>query len=319
MIAAARRIYPEEKDWQRIEPLEGDFRNHVFSQGTRYNLVILSNFLHAYARETAYDLLSKAVSLTDPDGVLLIHDYFPDRSGTRPHKGAMYDLNMMINTFDGACQPSETLMGWLRKAGMANCVALDLESDSSIILASRHKEVISFIRSEKRDGLSLDRWIGEAMRIGFAQARIIPVGWIHTAAWSREKCRFGCKGYGKNHMCPPGGIDHATMTTLLKAYAWALLVVDTPPGKTFHDKLLALEKKLFLAGHHKALSFGAGPCPVCPTCAADTDCRHPELARPSMEGAGIDVYATAHDAGIPLEPVTVVGRYVKYLGMVLIK
>ena len=33
-------------------------------------------------------------------------------------------------------------------------------------------------------------------------------------------------------------------------------------------------------------------------------CKHPDLARPSMEAAGIDVYATARAAGLPIEVVT---------------
>jgi hypothetical protein len=37
-----------------------------------------------------------------------------------------------------------------------------------------------------------------------------------------------------------------------------------------------------------------------------------------MEGSGIDVYATARNAGIRLEPVTEKGQYVKYIGLVLL-
>jgi hypothetical protein len=37
-----------------------------------------------------------------------------------------------------------------------------------------------------------------------------------------------------------------------------------------------------------------------------------------MEGAGIDVYETARLAGIRLAPVPEQGRYVKYLGMILL-
>ena len=31
------------------------------------------------------------------------------------------------------------------------------------------------------------------------------------------------------------------------------------------------------------------------------ECRHPEMARPAMEAAGIDVFATARAAGLPIE------------------
>ncbi|RJQ67621.1 MAG: methyltransferase domain-containing protein [Desulfobacteraceae bacterium] len=318
VIAVVRRLYPQEDDWQGIGVIEGDFRHHDFTEDASFGLVVLSNFLHAYAGETARQLLVKAAALTAPDGVLLIHDYFPDRTGRRPHKGSLYDLNMMLNTFDGGCQPAGTVREWLSAAGLPHIFVQDLESDSTIMLAGRSKRVQAILPAAKRNHSMLDVWPAAARQLGFSQAELIRTDQIRTAAWTREKCRFGCAGYGHNRMCPPDGIDHAAMVKMLAEYRWALLVIATPPGKQFHDQLLALEKKAFLAGLHKALAFGAGPCPVCSRCPVDGSCRHPDLARPSMEGSGIDVYETARQAGIHLEPVIEPGRYVKYVGMVLL-
>lgn len=321
VIAAARRIYPQMSQWENIKTMVGDFRHAHFAENQTYGVVVLSNFLHAYAGDTARELLLKSVTLTAPNGMLLIHDYFPDRPGQRPHKGALYDLNMMLNTFDGGCQLCSTVSGWLQAAGMTHIRVHDLESDSSIILAGRSEKIEMLVAPELRETLSLDRWPALALEIGFSKARLIPTDEIRTAAWAREKCRFGCSGFGKNHMCPPGGIDHDTMIHMLKAYRWALVVQGAPPGKTFHDQLLKIEKSAFLAGLHKALAFGAGPCPVCRRCSMDEDqvCRHPDLARPSMEGSGIDVYETARQAGIDLKPVAKPVRYIKYVGMILLR
>ncbi len=46
--------------------------------------------------------------------------------------------------------------------------------------------------------------------------------------------------------------------------------------------------------------------------------QEPKLARPSMEGSGIDVYATCRNAGIDLKPVARKGDYIKYIGMLLL-
>jgi len=109
------------------------------------------------------------------------------------------------------------------------------------------------------------------------------------------------------------------MRELLQSYSWGLLLEGMPPGRDFHEQLLQMERKAFLAGFHKALLFGAGPCPVCKKCPADGRCLHPKQARPSMEGSGIDVYATARNAGIDLKPVTEPDQYVKYLGLLLME
>lgn len=65
-----------------------------------------------------------------------------------------------------------------------------------------------------------------------------------------------------------------------------------------------LERQAFLDGYYKAFALGAGPCDLCRTCALDDgECRHPEKARPSMEGCGIDVYRTARNNGYPIQVV----------------
>jgi len=106
---------------------------------------------------------------------------------------------------------------------------------------------------------------------------------------------------------------------MLDSYTRAMLLEGAPPGQAFHERLLRLETKAFLAGFHKAFVFGAGPCTLCASCAEDGICRHPDKARPAMEGSGIDVYTTARNAGIHLEPVTDKLQYVKYIGLLLLE
>jgi len=318
VIRAARQLYPRSEDWQGIELLAGDFRHYALERAETFGLVVMSNFLHAYDPETARDLLVKAAALTAPDGVLLIHDYFPDRMTRRPHKGALYDVNMLLNTYNGACHRAADIQAWLATAGMAHGRVVDLPSDSSMIVAGAFAGTAAVLSNAARKHAPLETWREVALTLGFSKAELLPADKIMTGRWTREKCRFGCGAYGKNRMCPPAGIDHATMTQMLAEYRWALVVAGTPPGREFHERLLALEKKAFLAGFHKALAFGAGPCPVCERCPDDGGCRHPDRARPSMEGSGIDVYATANRAGIRIAPVPVPDRYVKYMGMVLL-
>jgi hypothetical protein len=156
VIDAARRLYPETTHWLNMAVIEGDFRHHRFSQNTVYGLVVLSNFLHAYGAETARRLLVKAVGLTTEKGVLLIHDYFPDRPGKRPHKGALYDLNMLLNTYDGACHRVETVRNWLTAAGIKHTLVEDLTSDSTIIPAGRSDSVANLLSTDRRERTALE-------------------------------------------------------------------------------------------------------------------------------------------------------------------
>ena len=114
-------------------------------------------------------------------------------------------------------------------------------------------------------------------------------------------------------------MDWVLTEKILGSYSFGVILEGMPPGRAFYQKLLALEKKAFLKGFYKALAFGAGHCPICDKCPGEGTCRHPEKARPSMEGSGIDVYGTAKNAGINLHPVKDSRQYVKYIGLLLLE
>ena len=65
-----------------------------------------------------------------------------------------------------------------------------------------------------------------------------------------------------------------------------------------------LERFAFLKGYYKAFAFHSGPCDLCAECDVEAPCCHPTEARPSMEACGIDVFATARAAGLPIDVVS---------------
>ena len=312
VIHAAKIIYPDKNDWQNIQIIKGDFRNYEFEKGINFNTIMLSNFLHAYNENDARKLLNKAITLLRPNGLLLIHDYFPDRPGRSPQKGSLYDLNMLLNTFEGECHEASMVSRWLRTAGMDSIETHDLVTDSSIILASRKK-------NNKREKVHLGEWINFSHDIGFRRAVPLLAKDVKTAPWVRLKCSGGCPQYGKNLQFPPFSLEASKTREILDSYTWTILLEDTPPGHEFHNKLLEIERRAFLAGFYKAFVMGAGPCTVCEKCPQDNKCQNPEKARPSMEGSGIDVFETADTAGISLKPLIKKGQYVKYIGILLLE
>lgn len=307
VIDAAHRLYPEADSWTGIRTVGGDFREHALEG--QFDLICLSNFLHAYGAEEARDLFLKSASLLKDNGLVLIHDYFPDRRGAVPQKGALYDLAMMLNTYNGVCHDAETVCVWCREAGFKTIGAKDLSTDTGIIMARRQGKI----------ALEQDVLAGVAANLGLDVIAPLSPADVVTAPWVKEKCRFGCQRFGKSLQCPPRAMDHVKTRQLLDSYEKIYLVRGTPPGKAFHEALLSLEKKAFLMGKHKAFAMGAGPCTICPRCPEEGECLFPHLARPSMEGSGIDVYATAAGAGIEIKPVQKKGQYVTYIGLLLVE
>ena len=160
------------------------------------------------------------------------------------------------------------------------------------------------------------RLVQAAVKLGALGAKVIAPSSVETAEWVRWKCRFGCGGYGSSLVCPPHSPKPAETRAMLDQYTRAVLF-QAPDGQS-KKIAVALERELFLAGYYKAFGLGAGPCPLCKSCAFDEGCRHPHKARPAMEACGIDVFATARKHGFPLDVVRNHGDEQHYYGLVLV-
>jgi len=146
-------------------------------------------------------------------------------------------------------------------------------------------------------------------------AKIIPADTVVTAQWVREKCQFGCGGYGKSLTCPPHSPTPEETKEMLTHYKHALLIhgdEETPITRI----VAALEREIFLDGHYKAFGMGVGPCSICEECVES--CKYPHQARPSMEACGIDVFSTVKAHGFPIEVLKDQNCKPNYYGLVLI-
>ena len=143
-----------------------------------------------------------------------------------------------------------------------------------------------------------------ALKLGARKAKVIRAATIKTAGWVRNKCRFGCSGYGHCLTCPPHTPAPHETRAMLADYKKAILVQVTDKEHAHVSGIVSkLEREAFLAGYHQAFGMGAGPCTICETCDFAGGCRHPEKARPSLEACGIDVFATVRANGLPIETI----------------
>jgi predicted metal-binding protein len=150
-------------------------------------------------------------------------------------------------------------------------------------------------------------------RLGATDAKIIKSSQVVVKDWVRMKCRYGCDGYGKALTCPPFSPTPDEIRRVLIEYRWVVLLkFDPAPSKTLdqvllyeqgiHGRVVKMEREAFLNGYYAAFGLAAGPCPNCKECNLK-ECKHPYTARPSMEGCGIDVFATARNAGFDIKVV----------------
>ncbi len=168
----------------------------------------------------------------------------------------------------------------------------------------------------KKSHTGLQVFERSACRLGADDARIIDAASVKTQPWVRLKCRFGCGLYGQGYCCPPHSPTPEEMRAVIACYTKALLfhsVTIGTPARMAYD----LEREIFLAGYYKAFGMGSGPCELCGKCPAK-GCRHPDMARPSMEACGIDVYSTVRANGLPIEVLSDETCRGNYYGLILI-
>lgn len=126
---------------------------------------------------------------------------------------------------------------------------------------------------------------------------------------------FGCSSYGRKGTCPPSvpSIDECReffneYENIAIIHLWKKL--EDPEdrkewGRKVNTDLLKLERAAFLSGHPKAFLLFMDECQLCKECPGTRiECKNLHMARPCPEGLGVDVYATVHKVGCPIEVLT---------------
>jgi predicted metal-binding protein len=182
---------------------------------------------------------------------------------------------------------------------------------------------------------SLDFLRKQALELGAAEAKIIPVAKIVIEDRVVFKCKLGCEKYGKTLACPPYAPLPEEFRKIVSEYHYALFMKfksqtegnselikyltktedqSIPPDmkakvesfwsawkndmKRSLDVTLELEKKAAKEGYLLAIGLVSGACQLCEKCNVETGlCIHPTMKRYSEEGVGVNVKATAKKAG----------------------
>jgi len=125
-----------------------------------------------------------------------------------------------------------------------------------------------------------------------------------------------CEGYGKSVNCPPHAMKPAEARRWIRTFWGAVLFkIDTSPEillseerievfRRIYDMASRLEAFARDRGYRHAKGLAAGSCKAvfckglpCQALEEGGICRFPEVARPSMEALGINVFKVVEKAG----------------------
>ena len=152
-----------------------------------------------------------------------------------------------------------------------------------------------------------------------------------------------CESYGLSAGCPPHVAGPGGMRELLASVPRAIVFkLDVPTAvllsderrevfRLLHESAAAIERAAVAMGYGASRAFVGGSCKVlfcddeasCAVISGAGDCRHPDRARPSMSGQGVDVQRLMASAGWEMRKVTAATKAVEgdtspIVGLVLI-
>ena len=102
----------------RVRLVGGDFYNDQLPGG--HDLALLSAIIHQNSPAENVELLSKLFRALVPGGRVVIRDHVMDPDRTQPRDGAIFAVNMLVNTEGGSTYTFGEIRAWLEEAGFAN-------------------------------------------------------------------------------------------------------------------------------------------------------------------------------------------------------
>jgi 2-polyprenyl-3-methyl-5-hydroxy-6-metoxy-1,4-benzoquinol methylase len=112
-IKIASEIIKREK--VNVNLMEGDFL--VDEIGRDYDLIFISQVLHAYSEEDNLEILRKVRRALVRSGRVAIQEFYISKDKTSPLSSALFSVNMLVNTEGGRAYSPEEIKAWLKNTG----------------------------------------------------------------------------------------------------------------------------------------------------------------------------------------------------------
>ena len=135
-VQQARERIGQTEFHDRVTFAAGDFYRDELPAGA--DLAWVSAIVHQHGRQQNRELFQKIYAALTPGGTIAIRDMVMNEDHTRPTSGALFAINMIVNTDTGGTFSFEELAEDLQAAGFTNSqLAVKTEDMSSIVTATK--------------------------------------------------------------------------------------------------------------------------------------------------------------------------------------
>jgi hypothetical protein len=131
VVALARKRITEEGLIDRVTLVGGDYNRESLPGG--HDLAFLSAIIHQNSYDQNVSLFKKVYEALDAGGRIIVRDYAMNRDRTQPVSGALFAVNMLVNTTGGNSYTFDEIKGGLEEAGFKNIRLFQDREMSSLV------------------------------------------------------------------------------------------------------------------------------------------------------------------------------------------
>lgn len=137
VVQIADRIIYEAGLQDRVTTKSGDY--YIDDFGSGYDLAFLSAIVHSNSPDGNKRIFKRAYDALNPGGRIAVVDFIMNDDKTEPRYGAIFAVNMLVNTEGGNCYSKQELRDWFTETGFVN-TSIRREIDEAISLMTAVKE-----------------------------------------------------------------------------------------------------------------------------------------------------------------------------------
>jgi ubiquinone/menaquinone biosynthesis C-methylase UbiE len=101
---------------KNISFLRGDLLYDDIGEG--YDLIFISQVLHSCSEKEGSHVIEKCRKALNPGGRVVVQEFYLRENRAAPVQGALFSINMLVNTPAGRCYSPSEIKRWLSKAGL---------------------------------------------------------------------------------------------------------------------------------------------------------------------------------------------------------
>jgi len=135
VVPLTRRFVAAAGMAERVDVVAGDFE--VGALGRGYDLVFMSQILHANSFAANVKLVKKGAAALNPGGRLVVQEFIVDEDRTGPPHAVLFALNMLVATDGGDTYAEGEIREMMARAGLSEVMRQDTAFDTTLIIGRK--------------------------------------------------------------------------------------------------------------------------------------------------------------------------------------